>query len=91
MNNYPHNGCFGKLKIPAAYMSRISNLDVIHRANQILHGRDTRNQGRYQILSSIIRKRAVRFLGHIIREPKEWEHVKKITLNSALQRVQTKI
>ena len=69
-------------------MSRISNLEVIHRANLILHGRDPRNQGRYQILSSIIRKRAVGFLGHIIREPKEWEHVNKITLSVDLKIVE---
>ena len=56
--DYFHTKCIRNiLKIPTAYMSRISNLEVIHKANQILHGRDPKNQGRYQILSSIIRKK----------------------------------
>ena len=54
----------------------------------MLHGRDHKH--RYQILSNVIKLRATNYLGHIIREPEEWEHVRRITLTKAMGRVEKK-
>ena len=65
--NYFHTKAIRNiLRIPAAFMSRISNDKVIEIANHILHGEG--HNSRYIIASNMIKMRAVGFLGHIARE-----------------------
>merc|ERR1711953_692022 len=72
------------LRIPAAFMSRISNDKVIDIANNILHGEE--HKDRYMIASNMIKMRAVGFLGHIAREAQQWGHVARVTVNAYLSR-----
>jgi len=73
------------LRIEAAYMSRISNKEVVEEANNVLYC--DRNANRYLIASLQIRYRAITFLGHIIREPNVLDHTKRLTITSTLSRV----
>merc|ERR1711953_732179 len=83
--NYFHTKAIRNiLRIPAAFMSRISNDKVIEIANNILHGEDHR--GRYMLASNMIKMRAVGFLGHIARESNHWGHVARVTVNADLTR-----
>ena len=74
------------LRIPAAYMSRISNKQIIEIANIMLYG-DAHNN-RYMLASNMIKMRAISFLGHIAREAKTWSHVAKVTVNADFTRVE---
>merc|ERR1711953_1070355 len=68
------------LRIPAAYMSRISNNQVMDIANHVLYGEQHNN--RYLIASNMIKMRAVGFLGHIARESPSWSHVARVTVDA---------
>ena len=52
-----------------------------------LYGEDCK---RYLKVSERLQYRAATLLGHLIREPNEWDHAKKATLTTKLKRVQKK-
>ena len=83
------------LRIEAAYLSKVSNKEVINRANEILYGRiidpencaESYNGGRkYLIASKQIRVSAVTVLGHIIRTDSPLDHMKRVTVNADLSK-----
>merc|ERR1711953_475878 len=83
--NYFHTKAIRNiLRIPAAYMSRISNNKVIEIANNILYGET--HPGRCLIASNMVKMRAIGFLGHIAREAQSWSHVANVTVNADLSR-----
>ena len=87
--NYFHTRALRNIMgLDSAYMSKISNKNVLNKAREILYGDAESNNHRYLLAADQIKSRAVTLLGHIIREPNQTDHARQITIDESLNRVQ---